>query len=150
MAQMPAMPTMPPKPQPKQPAQPHPDAVAHIAAWNDIHRERDQLQAAYRKVCSDLEVRDRHIQELQYQLDQRTKERDWYMAHSIEMNAHMSHIENAARAAKDKSLEMAKLTLPAAEPPVEDFEQQLAELAKGLNGGEPMPSVVTQGPRDHA
>ena len=72
------------------------------------------------------------------------------MAHSIEMNAHMSHIESATRAAKDKSLEMAKLTLPAAEPSAEDIEQQIADLAKSLNGGEPMPSVVTQGPRDHA
>lgn len=154
------MPTPPPNPA-KMPApiaqrspQPtsdnlHPAAREAAAAWSDINHELDRLRAENQRLANGWEVERKHCQELQYQLDQTIQNRDYYRAYAIEINTHLSHIEAAARAARDRSVEVAKQLPEANEEPaidVDHIEQKLAEITKEMNG--PMPSVVTQGPRN--
>jgi chromosome segregation ATPase len=136
----------------------HPAALDAVVAWNNVHKERDQLEATLQRTRNDLEVANRHIQELQYQLDQVTERRDYFQRYSVQASTDLQHIVtaahniiSAAQTARDRSLEAAQLSEPAEEPsPVDDVERQLAEMTKQLNGGEPMPAAVTQRPRgDH-
>ena len=109
----------------------HPAALDAVVAWNNLHRERDQLEAALHRTRNDLEVANRHIQELQYQLDQVTERRDYFQRYSVQASTDLQHIVtaahniiSAAQTARDRSLEVAKL--PEAEP------EALNEIEQGL------------------
>lgn len=164
MAQMPT----PPKPKMPGPIAPHatahsnikdihPAALDAVVAWSNINKERDQLEALYHRTKNDLEVANRHIQELQYQLDQVTERRDYFQRYSVQASTDLQHVVTAAQniiaaaqTAMERSLEVAKLPEPSAveavnTETVNDIEQRLAEITRGLNGKEP--SAAAQGPR---
>ena len=162
------MPTPPPNPKMPNPIAPHasagpaannikdihPAALDAVVAWSNINKEHDRLKAAYQKTCNDLEVANRHIQELQYQLDKVTERRDYFQRYSVQASTDLQHIVtaahniiSAAQTARDRSLEAAQLPEPTEEPPDMDaVERQLAEITKGLNGNGPLPSIVNRGP----
>ena len=131
----------------------HPAALEAVAAWNNLHKERDQLEADIYKTRNDLEVANRHIEELQHQLDRVTERRDYFQRYAVQANSDLQHVVSAAnnlvhaaKSAMERSLEVAHLPEP---EPLEDIEQGLADIAQQLNGGkDPMPTVVNKGPKD--
>jgi hypothetical protein len=85
----------------------------------------------------DLEVEQRHCQELQHHIDVVSERRDYFQRYAVEVQTHLHHIAAAATAARDRALDVTRVPEMA---PVNEIEQDIAAIAKGLNGGnDPLP-----------